>query len=272
MSEIQGKPVFGVCACKEKVQVLSVDQVVDLIQQMAENNWQVPEDYIPKTSVNGIIEQNTKAELKLWIGTQAEYDAYAEDKSNLFAIITDDPSLKEINNKLTQYGRSIENINTNISNILNGTTAVHTAQYASSDTSKGTIEERLTNLGFKSGTITVSFANGVSISAENNTIYRQGNYVILPKLKIYSTDTTMQIPVEEVVLTLPEEFRPPKTVQGVARIITQPNYENEYGSYCTFEIKTTGELIFDSVTLANTIITTTTILIENIGYEVNPIT
>ena len=120
MSEIQGKPVFGVCACKEKVQVLSVDQVVDLIQQMAENNWQVPEDYIPKTSVNGIIEQNTKAELKLWIGTQAEYNAYAEDKSNLFAIITDDPSLKEIENILNQYGKDISNINGNINKIISG--------------------------------------------------------------------------------------------------------------------------------------------------------
>lgn len=46
------------------------------------------------------------------------------------------------------------------------------AQYASSDTSKGTIEERLTNLGFKQGNIVDSSGNVVG------TVTRQGNYVI----------------------------------------------------------------------------------------------
>lgn len=47
--------------------------------------------------------------------------------------------------------------------------------YASSDTAKGTIEERLTNLGFKQGS--VNLASGVT--ASKNTITRQGNYCIL---------------------------------------------------------------------------------------------
>lgn len=121
MSEIQGKPVYGICACKEKVQVLSVDQVTDLIQQMAANDWQVPEDYIPKTSVNGIVEQNCKDEIKLWVGTQAEYDNLtATEQAGIFAIISDDPTLEEIEAKLKQYGESIENINANITKYFNG--------------------------------------------------------------------------------------------------------------------------------------------------------
>ena len=46
------------------------------------------------------------------------------------------------------------------------------AQYSSSDTSKGTIEERLTNLGFKQGNIVNSSGDVVG------TVTRQGNYVI----------------------------------------------------------------------------------------------
>ena len=129
MSEIQGKPVFGVCECKEKVQVLSIDQVTDLIQQMAANNWQVPENYIPKTSVNGIIEQHNDQEIKLWVGTQAQYDEL-EDTRNLFAIISDDPTQATIETLLNQHGQSIENINNNISNIIDGKTIVTEATNA----------------------------------------------------------------------------------------------------------------------------------------------
>ncbi len=47
------------------------------------------------------------------------------------------------------------------------------AQYSSSDTSKGTIEERLTNLGFKQGNIVDSSGDVVG------TVTRQGNYVLM---------------------------------------------------------------------------------------------
>ena len=64
-----------------------------------------------------------------------------------------------------------ESVNVKINNIVNGTTVVaksteadkadeadlaNMATYASSDTSKGTIEERLTNLGYKSGSVSVT--------------------------------------------------------------------------------------------------------------------
>lgn len=111
MSEIQGKPVYGVCGCKQKVQVLSVEQAIDLIQQMAANGWQVPADYVPKTSVNAVIDQNTGTELKLWIGTQAKYDALTrEEKAKTFALITDDPTLANIEASLKELGLSIDAI------------------------------------------------------------------------------------------------------------------------------------------------------------------
>lgn len=129
MSEIQGKPVYGTCECKEKVQVLSVDQVTDLIQQMASNDWQVPADYIPKTSVNGVIEQHNKNEIKFWRGTTAEYDALTvEEKATYTPILTDDAKYQEIENILNSHGQSIENINSNITKMLSGDLVVGDAK------------------------------------------------------------------------------------------------------------------------------------------------
>ena len=172
MSEIQGKPVYGVCECNEKKQVLSIDQVTDLIQQMAANGWQVPADYIPKTSVNGIIEQHEGRELKLWIGTQAKWDEWAGDKNNVYAIITDDPTLATINKILNEHGQSIENINS----ILNN----HNTQLNSHTQSINSIEERLTRLGVREGVATFSSdALEYLESSSYIKLYRQGNYVIL---------------------------------------------------------------------------------------------
>ena len=176
MSEIQGKPVFGICECKEKRQVLSVEQAIDLIQQMAANNWQVPTDYIPKTSVNGIVEQHYGDELKLWVGTQAEYDALTdEERTNCFALISDDPTYKSIQTELTKHNQSIENLN-----------------------------ERLEKLGFREGSITVS----PLVTATLNKITRQGNYVI-GKLAgtIYLSNGTY-----ETIGTLPSDFLPPEEI------------------------------------------------------------
>lgn len=161
MSEIQGKPVFGVCECKEKVQVLSIDQVTDLIQQMAANNWQVPENYIPKTSVNGIIEQHSDQEIKLWVGTQAQYDEL-EDTRNLFAIISDDQTQATIETLLNQHGQSIENINNNISNIIDGTIIVTEAVNAQN----AILNNDGTYSGFKTD------ANGV-LKTEDDIIERK---------------------------------------------------------------------------------------------------
>ena len=57
---------------------------------------------------------------------------------------------------------------------LDGTSTY--ADYASSDKSKGTIEQRLTNLGFKQGTISVD--GSLITRVTKNYLYRQGNYVI----------------------------------------------------------------------------------------------
>lgn len=78
------------------------------------------------------------------------------------------------------------------------------ARYASADFSKGTIETRLTNLGFRQGSVTL--ASG--ITATRNSIKRQGNYVILD-LQLsgnYTIENTYQIG------SVPSAFLPDTTV------------------------------------------------------------
>ena len=73
------------------------------------------------------------------------------------------------------------------------------ATYASSDTSKGTIEERLTNLGFRQGAVIL----GSGFTASINTLKRQGNYVLG---ELYVTDQSPSL--SEVLFTFPSDFTP----------------------------------------------------------------
>lgn len=107
--------VFGFCGANCKHRVLTIDQTAELIQEMAANGFQVPDEYIPKTAVNSIIEQNTGRELKIFIGTQEEYNNWTGDKNNVFAIISDDPTLANLNEILKQQGQSIVSINSKFS-------------------------------------------------------------------------------------------------------------------------------------------------------------
>lgn len=174
--------VWGYCDAKCKHRVLTVDQTAELIQEMAANGFQVPEGFIPTTAVNSIVEQNTGNEIKLFVGTQAEYDAWTGDKDNTFAIISDDPTLKEILNRLDKLESAVKDIDEKIE----------------------TIDERLVKLGFREGSITVS----PLVTATLNKITRQGNYVI-GKLAgtIYLNNGTY-----ETIGTLPSDFLPPAEI------------------------------------------------------------
>lgn len=239
MSEIQGKPVYGVCACKEKVQVLSVDQVTDLIQQMAANDWQVPEDYLPKTSVNGVIEQNSKDEVKLWVGTQAEYDALTiEEQSKIFAIISDDPTLTTIETTLQQYGSSIENINSNITDIY----------------------ERLEKLGFKEGVFSASAMDEDSLI--DSPDFYTNKITKIGKCAIGSFNFISPTSLSHVVtVKVPDEFKPKysATIIGHLKIY---NYSGGWVDDIFY-----GSLEVDG-TITITCDTMITLRVDNLGWEI----
>ena len=109
--------VFGFCNANCRHRVLTLDQTANLIQEMAANGFQVPEGFIPKTAVNSIIEQNSGKAISLFVGTQAEYDAWTGDKNSVFAIISDDPTLKNLLNKLDEQETSIDAVNKRVDDV-----------------------------------------------------------------------------------------------------------------------------------------------------------
>ena len=198
--------VYGFCGANCKHRVLTKDQTENLIQEMAANGFEVPDNFKPTTAVNGVKEQNTGATIKFWKGTNAEWNAWTGDKTDVYPIKTDDVTENHLEKTLNE--------------ILNGTAVVSKsinaiyAQYASTDTSKGTIEQRLTNLGFKQGSVSLSSG----IAASENILTRQGNYVV-GKLKItnglylhyLSTEDITKAVFEMNIGNIPERFRPKAT-------------------------------------------------------------
>jgi hypothetical protein len=80
------------------------------------------------------------------------------------------------------------------------------------DISKGTIEERLSSLGFQEGVVTL---DSRMTTPYKNTIKRQGNYCFL-KLALYDLSlilTSEEVSSEKVKIgTIPAEFRPDKII------------------------------------------------------------
>lgn len=138
---------------------------------------------------------NTKMVISIWIGTKAEYDQLTDDEKNkdgVFHCVYDE-------------GWTVEQATI--------------AQYASEDYSKGTIEERLTKLGFNEG----AFVNA-SISPANlliNTIVSQGKHAIGNLDLASGIDVKLQIPSD----FLPKE----KTKICVSKLDTSSgNYMSEF--------------------------------------------
>lgn len=117
--------------------------------------------------------------------TQKEYENIAK-KDDVFYYVTDAEFDAEYASKA---GHSSTATNANI------------AQYASEDTSKGTIEERLTALGFKEGSFTIQNSTGAEITTNINSIKKQGKYVIA-NLSVIATSNGINS------LKVPDEFKP----------------------------------------------------------------
>lgn len=134
------------------------------------------------------------------------------------------------------------------------------------DESKGTIEERLNKLGFKTGSITLASGN----TATKNELRRQGNYII-------GSLNLSEIVVEYnqgmfngFIGTLPDNFKPLNPIIENLPIYIQGVYVD---GYCgTIIISSNGEmhLIYDASNVID-VTYTTSFYIENFGYEAKPI-
>lgn len=98
-----------------------------------------------------------------------ELYSYTATPTNVALIRNNTDYIPDIGGKLSQFMAAINPQITNLSARI----AVVEKPLKNYDNSKGTVEERLTRLGFKSGSVTIS-----SVTATQNELKRQGNYVL----------------------------------------------------------------------------------------------
>lgn len=124
------------------------------------------------------------------------------------------------------------------------------AQYASEDTSKGTIDDRLNSLGFKEGTFTFEASGG---SAVKNSIKKQGKYAIGNLIIFMSANTS------DISIRVPDEFKPKENTPIMIGFLN-----NDY-LFIECRIKTDGTITTSSG-LGE--VNGSTIYIVNAGWEI----
>lgn len=158
----------------------------------------------------------------------------------------------------TALNTRIKTTKVNNASQADNATNANIAQYASDDISKGTIEERLTNLGFRQGSFSISLKTGAAPTITTNSIVRQGNYCI-GSFDIGYAGPGANIYLNEYNVIIPEEFRP--LVDTTITCFQTRGGISTVG-YDTAILKTTGEVIFSGL---NASLTTATAI--NIGWE-----
>ena len=125
--------------------------------------------------------------------------------------------------------------------------------YASTDTSKGTIEERLSNLGFSEGVATYSFyASATNGSVTSNSLKKQGKYVL------FNFEGTKISSIE-----IPEKFRPKEETIVSIYGIDGVNLDELVRA----KIKTDGTIKFISKVYGE-VIRANSIGLLNVGWEI----
>ena len=249
--------VYAMCGANCRHETLTKEEIITAIANAVQSG---DIGDIDAGFITTIKEQNGGEGLRFWVGTMAAYNALTEKSADILYIVTDDTTLNDIE-------VFIEDIKTTLDNIVEGEVKVPKAnqatyaEYASTDTSKGTIEERLTNLGFKHGSASVSLG-----SAATNSVKRQGNYCIL-NLVLKDEYFT------GVVATLPAQFRPKATftTKVGAKFRTFDAFEVYAAATCT--IATDGTITVALIDYNGTALSGDIyeLYFENIGYEASPI-
>lgn len=142
----------------------------------------------------------------------------------------------DVGDDLTQNSSGIArlllyNIQSNAGVISNVQKKINAIEYSGTalvgyDINKGTIEQRLTNLGFKQGSVIL----GENITATHNELTRQGNYVlgnvILNMINYREPESDISNPIidKPVVFSLPDEFRPKDNTTPISFAFAEGNF------------------------------------------------
>ena len=216
--------------------------------------------------------------------TQAkDYDTQAGTIKEKFDSLVNlqEETKKEIIDTLIPKITEVEN---NITDITDGTTRVPKsenatyAMYASSDITKGTIEERLSSLGFKPGVIKfmgVDYGSIQNTDTTRNGIYRLGNFVIgkllLQNLSITTNMFQQYLMEGKVLIELPDNFRPISSTTIMLYAYEPSRFD--FGNVLKITIDTQGIGIVEKNQYVNQSIVTWGYanIILNFGYEAAPI-
>ncbi len=138
------------------------------------------------------------------------------------------------------------------------------AQYSSDDTTKGTIEDRLTNLGFKQGSVILAD----DVTATQNVLTRQGNYVLGKLiLQIPNRDYTT---ITQPYFYLPDDFSIKSGTE--LRIYYALGSTGISCGYFSNTLYSYGENAFCEYKIKEEVDTASTLVELNFGYEAEPLT
>lgn len=209
--------VYALDEGKNNFQTMTKEQILSAINQKISSGSIVN---IDDAFITKIKEMNAGALVQLWIGTQAEFQALSEKQEDVLYILSDDPTVDDIEDSISSLEQSVSDVaqnntylNERYNQILNGQQTVYRAKYASSDTSKGTIDERLDALGFKEGVITET----ENFTITDYTLYRRSKIVTL-KVK-GKLDNKL---LERVFISIPKGFRPKDSISFAGKATAQP--------------------------------------------------
>ena len=187
-----------------------------------------------------------------------ELYSYTATQTQVSLVRNNTNYISDVANKLNSHTRDIARLNK------------LTYPLGDYDMSKGTIEQRLTNLGFKSGSVTMTVG-----TASSQSLSRQGNYCL------FSLTADIGINIEKsttvYLAVLPSEFYPTSETTSYARYFYVS--QNTGGTSTGFgnaavTITTGGPVKLSDFSVAgggSTTITATKIVISNVGYEATPI-
>ena len=182
-----------------------------------------------------------------------ELYSYTATPTNVTLVRNNTNYISDVANKLNSHTRNIARLNK------------LTYSLDDYDMSKGTIEQRLTNLGFKRGSVRMAVG-----TASSQNIRRQGNYCLFD----LTADIGVKIEKSTTVYlaVLPSEFYP------ISRITTYAKYTYDGGISGTGYAKVTITHVFGVVLSEFSVVTNvgylvkiTGVEIKNVGYEANPI-
>lgn len=142
-------------------------------------------------------------------------------------------------------------VDAQINKIKDGEVAAKKALYASDDTSKGTIEERLTKLGFNEAPVAVKGIEGTTITSSNGSIKKQGKYCLLN-----FSYTASATPNAITTVTIPEGFRPKENLN----ICTTTGV--------TLQVRTDG-VVRSTLSDQFDVIYGSPVSVANVGWEIN---